>query len=41
MDWKMELLMKIYGENVVAWCINIFDDVLDDVLDVLGKNMKM
>ena len=33
----MELLVKIYGENVVAWLINILDDVLDDVLDVLGE----
>ena len=40
MDWKMDEIMKIYGKNVVGWCMNIVGNIHDDVHDVLGKNIE-
>ena len=39
-DWKIDGIMKIYGKMWFEWYMNMYEDVLKDVHNVLGKNLE-
>ena len=39
-DWKMVRIMEIYGKMWFDKDMNMYDNVLKNVHDVLGKNLE-